>query len=61
MKTEALTQQRYEQTLAQCVTRAKLWREHVASYQKVLEESPEAFSTFSAEFRERFLRARQDR
>jgi hypothetical protein len=37
--------------------RAKLWREHVASYEKVIDESPEAFSEFSAEFRERFLNA----
>jgi hypothetical protein len=37
--------------------RAKLWREHVASYEKVLDESPEAFSEFSEEFREKFLEA----
>jgi hypothetical protein len=27
------------------------------NYQNVLDESPEAFSAFSAEFRERYLRA----
>jgi hypothetical protein len=37
--------------------RAQLWREYVATYQKVLAESPEAFSAFSAELRERYLRA----
>jgi hypothetical protein len=38
-----------------------LWQEYVANYQKVLAESPEAFSAFSAEFRDRYLRATQDR
>jgi hypothetical protein len=33
-----------------------LWQEYVANYQKVLAESPEASSKFSAEFRERYLR-----
>ena len=56
MKTNTLARQRYEQTLAQCATRAKLWKEYVASYQKVLQESPEAFSAFCAEFSERYLR-----
>jgi hypothetical protein len=56
MKTNTHARQRYEQTLAQCATRAKLWQEYVATYQKVLAESPEAFSAFSAEFRERYLR-----
>ena len=45
----------------QCEQRAKLWKEHVASYQKVLDETPEAFSVFSAEFRERFVRATADK
>jgi hypothetical protein len=45
-----------EQIQADCAVRAKLWQEYVASYQKVLQESPEAFSAFSAEFRERYLR-----
>jgi predicted component of type VI protein secretion system len=57
MKTNTLAQQRYEQTLVQSATRAKLWQEYVASYQKVLQESPETFSAFSAEFRDRYLRA----
>jgi hypothetical protein len=35
---------------------SKLWQEYVATYQKVLQESPEAFSAFSADFRERYLR-----
>jgi predicted component of type VI protein secretion system len=56
MKTNSLVRQRYEQTLAQCATRARLWQEYVANYQKVLAESQEAFSAFSAEFRERYLR-----
>jgi hypothetical protein len=46
-----------EQIRQQCEKRSKLWQEYVASYQKVLAESPEAFSAFSAEFRERYLRA----
>ena len=37
--------------------RAKIWKEHVANYQKVLDESPEAFSGFSEEFLERFRNA----
>ncbi len=45
----------HEATQADCAVRAKLWREYVASYQKVLAESPEAFSAFSAEFRERYV------
>jgi hypothetical protein len=45
-----------EQIQADCAMRTKLWQEYVASYQKVLAESPEAFSAFSAEFRERYLR-----
>jgi predicted component of type VI protein secretion system len=61
MKTNTLARQRYEQTLAQCAIRAKLWKEYVATYQKVLQESPETFSAFCAEFRERYLRAAQDR
>jgi hypothetical protein len=40
-----------------CETRAQLWREYVATYQKVLQESPEAFSAFCAEFRERYLQS----
>jgi predicted component of type VI protein secretion system len=56
MKTNRLAQRRYEKTLAQCASRARLWREYVASYEKVLEESPREFSAFSAEFRERYLR-----
>jgi hypothetical protein len=51
---------RYETIQADCAVRAKLWQEYVATYQKVLAESPEAFSAFSAEFRERYLRATQD-
>ncbi len=46
-----------EQIRQQCDNRAKLWREHLASYQKVLNESPETFSEFSAEFQKRFLNA----
>lgn len=46
-----------EQIQADCAARAKLWQEYVANYQKVLAEAPEAFSAFSAEFRERFLSA----
>ncbi len=48
---------RYEAIQADCAIRAKLWKEYVATYQKVLQESPETFSAFSAEFRERYLRA----
>ena len=44
---------RYETIQADCAIRAKLWKEYVATYQKVLAESPEAFS---AEFRDRYLR-----
>jgi hypothetical protein len=47
---------RCEKIQADCALRAKLWQEYVASYQKVLAESPEEFSTFCAEFRERYLR-----
>jgi hypothetical protein len=47
---------RYETIQADCAYRAKLWQEYVANYQKALLESPEAFSAFSAEFRERYLR-----
>jgi hypothetical protein len=50
-----------EQIQADCALWAKLWQEYVASYQKVLQESPESFSAFSAEFRERYLRATRDR
>jgi hypothetical protein len=46
-----------EQIQVDCATRTKLWQEYVANYQKALAESPEAFSEFSAEFRERFLAA----
>jgi predicted component of type VI protein secretion system len=46
-----------EQIQADCATRAKLWQEYVASYQKVLHEAPETFSAFCAKFRERYLRA----
>jgi hypothetical protein len=45
-----------EQIQADCALRTKLWKEYVATYQKVLQESPEAFSAFSAEFRDRYLR-----
>jgi hypothetical protein len=45
-----------EQIQSDCTARAKLWQEYVATYQKVLQESPETFSAFSAEFRERYLR-----
>lgn len=57
MKANAVSQDRYMQTLTECATRAKLWQEYVASYQKALQESPELFSAFSADFRERYLRA----
>jgi hypothetical protein len=30
----------------ECATRAKLWQQYVASYRRVLDESPEAFSEF---------------
>jgi hypothetical protein len=33
------------------------WQKYVATYQKALAESPESFSAFSAQFRERYLRA----
>jgi hypothetical protein len=46
-----------EQIQSDCTARAKRWQEYVANYQKALAESPEAFSAFSAEFRERCLRA----
>jgi hypothetical protein len=46
----------YETIQADCGIRAKLWQEYVANYQKALAESPETFSAFSAEFRERYLR-----
>jgi hypothetical protein len=52
---------RYETIQGDCAVRAKLWREYVASYQKVLQESPEEFSAFSAEFRERYLRVTLNR
>jgi hypothetical protein len=52
---------KYEQITEGCAVRAKLWQEYVAGYQKVLQDSPEAFSSFSAEFRERFLGATHDR
>jgi hypothetical protein len=55
------TTSRYETIQADCAVRAKLWQEYVANYQKVLAESPEAFSAFSADFRERYLRATQNR
>ena len=45
-----------ERIRQQCEKRAKLWQEYVANYQKVLQESPEEFSAFCAEFRERYLR-----
>jgi predicted component of type VI protein secretion system len=45
-----------ERIRQQCEKRAKLWQEYVASYQKVLQESPETFSAFCSEFRERYLR-----
>jgi hypothetical protein len=47
---------RNETTQADCAVRAKLWQEYLANYQKVLQESPEAFSAFCAESRERYLR-----
>ena len=50
-----------ERIREQSEKRAKLWREHVASYEKVLDESPEAFSAFCAEFRERYLLVTPDR
>jgi uncharacterized protein YeaO (DUF488 family) len=45
-----------ERIRQQCEKRGKLWKEYVANYQKALDESPEAFSALSAEFRERYLR-----
>jgi hypothetical protein len=48
---------RKEAIQADCAVRAKLWREYVTTYQKVLQESPETFSAFCGEFRERYLRA----
>jgi hypothetical protein len=44
-----------EQIRRQSEARAQLWKEYVATYQKVLADSPETFSAFSAEFRERYL------
>jgi hypothetical protein len=35
-----------------------LWQKYVASYRKFLDGSPEAFSEFSAQFREKFIRAK---
>jgi hypothetical protein len=52
---------RCEKIQADCAARTKLWQEYVANYQKMLAGSPEAFSAFSAEFRERYLCATQDR
>jgi transposase len=46
-----------ERIRQQSEKRGKLWREHVARYEKVLDESPDTFSEFSEEFRERFLEA----
>jgi hypothetical protein len=46
---------RPEQIQANCAFRAQLWREFLASYQSVLEHSPEKFSDFCAAFRERFV------
>lgn len=57
MKTTKLAQQRYEKTLAQCASRARLWREYVANYQRVMIETPELFEKYSADFRERYLLA----
>jgi hypothetical protein len=39
---------RYEAMQADCAVRAKLWQKYVANYQKVLQESPEAFSARDA-------------
>jgi hypothetical protein len=39
----------------------ELWQEYVTNYQKALAQSPEAFSAFSADFRERYLRVTQER
>ena len=50
-----------EQIQADCAVRARLWQEYVANYQKALAESPEAFSAFSAEFRERYVLVTQER
>jgi hypothetical protein len=47
---------RYKTIQAGCAYRARLWQEYIATYQKVLDDSSEAFSAFSAEFRERYLR-----
>jgi len=47
---------RHEQIQANCVFRAQLWREFLASYESVLDRSPEGFSEFCADFRKRFVR-----
>lgn len=43
-----------ERIRQQSEKRGKLWREHVASHEKVLDELPEEFSEFSEEFRKQF-------
>ena len=46
----------YETVQANCQFRAKLWREFLRDYVRQLDESPETFSEYCAEFRKRFLR-----
>jgi hypothetical protein len=38
-------------------TRAKLWQEFVANYQRVMIQTPEQFEQYCEEFRSRFLAA----
>lgn len=49
---------RYEEIQGHCTFRAELWRQFVAKYQRVLEDSPESFSKFCNAFREQYLRGR---
>jgi hypothetical protein len=46
------------QASEQAILRAKLWREFVASYQVVLEKSPETFTVFCEKFREMWIAGR---
>ena len=55
MKIQPVKQQSYEQTLAACAFRAKLWREFVANYQLVMSTVPETFSSYCEKFRERWV------
>jgi hypothetical protein len=43
--------------LDRCDRRAELWRQYVATYQRVMIETPEQFDQFQADFREKYLSA----